>query len=982
MDPKTGKWVVSGGASADMPADRARAIVEMVMSPELQVRRFAASEFAGLPADQQAVVYKVIAEEFPNARGVSGWSEMGKEVRDLLHGADPSPERMQAIQSAAADAGLGPGWQAERKGVGTEETESLSYDDSVRPVEPDSLGDVAPGDPAAVDAGTRGPTRPKSVDAKAIRSRLSKDPAYLRGPESSAVLTQDGDEVVPFRVVGEGGSIGPQDYPGIQQANRREASLEANNALLMGAISQRYGSPQELARRIADAHAAGDTKTVSRLLAEVEEIKDSLPLENTPPAPYAPSDIQAANSLRRPVDIFTDAAESFAAGRVGQTGVSPGLRMWEMIRSKGNTALTPGAKGSGISSPEEFADLVLSEMDPDRLPAGEAMGDFRQRIIDNAREQFWSGGAPVIKTREQAAADDAAFDAMGNPADLAMPEGPVVAAEGVGNVGSSGAPKSLRESQAADKRPPSAVRGRDASMGLPDVGKVPRNLEAGIENFGTPASKFGRKKVALEGVPGVPADQLDDARKAALYNSIRYALNQGKLPYRHPETGAVMAATVTQKTTPEKLQAMLDSFPHDLVPEDEVEQVSQLLDPFARIQSANAPKPQRDFAPPPPGFTRDSTGKLVRDGYGMIEDTVDPEEVLYSPTGEYEIEVQDDIPWLREKTPEELEASSKPVDMDDDSSVVSGGKGETPDLERSVRIILDPNSSAEDLESAREAMREALAARDSIDDPEMRAEYERQFIQPLRDAAAERARKMDKGEVTPPAAADNVSEDLDASATPVDEEPNVNGAGLDESSPVGWNDPAPRSAPRAERTPVPEDEEPNVNGAGLDESSPVGWNDPPPRNARRTPEAEAAARTDVESAPRDQEGEAADAAARTDAEQSDAANPSAPQKKPGLLGRAAGALWNNKGRIAAAAAGAGGLYWLAESMTGGAPYAAGDEPLKVGGGGPIPAGQAMPGQAGAMQVPMTPEDRIRRVREIMSRAPERPLIQGTIQRPF
>jgi hypothetical protein len=1058
LDPKTGKWVAS--SSTDVPVDRARAIIEMVMDPRLEFRQFAVREFSSLPAEQQAVLYKVIAQEFPNAQGVRGWSAMGKEVRDLLHGADPSPERLQAIQSAAVDSGMSPGWSATKKGIGREETVTLDYDDTAVDAGAGSLADPAPGELAYVDSGTRGPARPKGIDPKALRSPLSKDGTPLRGPESSVDLIRDGDDVVPLRMIDDqGGNIGSQDYPAIQQARKYEQGLEDNVALLTAAITDKYGSPQALASMIADAQRAGDTGRVRQLVAEVEEIRQSLPRRFESP-PYEIRDFEAAASLRRPQTRYADLAEQFAAGNAGGRGSSPGVQLWEMVRGKGNTALAPGAKGSGISSPEQFADLILSEMDPDRLPAGEAMGDFRQRLIDNAREQFWPETSPVAKTPEQVAADDAAFDAMGNPAELEMTEGPVfpgdpntIPREGVrdmrglgrgvpnlrgdvpadersyvertgeffdqkeamqeamrqrppvirpsevldprdgkpvmidtaegglpaipsqptrgnfgrtttaerypgpddstANVGTSGAPQGLRQSQQADKRIPNPLtRGRDPVKGeVPSVGRVPRDLEAGLDEFGTPQAEFRGQKVPLEGVPGIPGGELDAARQAALYNSVRYALSQGKLPFRDPETGVIRAATITDKTKPRRLREILDSFPADIVPEGDLEDVQSALGPFerqyqaiaaARIQDLDLVRDSDRFAPPPEGFTRDRSGKLVRQGSWVDEPVPDAEDILYDPNSPYDIEVIDDVPYLRQR--EDID-TARPVEVEDDAPVVEAGPDAewVPNLEEAIAIIRNLDSTEEELAAARRAKDQAFAAKSQLGDPEMAAEYDRTYIQPMRDAAHARAEGL-RGRSAPPtesaAPPDNVTDNLEASATPVDEAP------------------APGPTPRPDPSPRP---------------------DPTPK---------AAAKADAESAPRDAEAGAADAAARADAETKkpkEAAGEEGvktePEPKP--------SRWQTAGRYARpamyAAASLAGLNWLLNSAMDDAPYAAGDNPFAGGPGMPGEGagdGQGMADPAMAAGTERS-EDRIRRLRRPRGQGRgDMPMIQGTLQRPW
>jgi hypothetical protein len=295
----------------------------------------------------------------------------------------------------------------------------------------------------------------------------------------------------------------------------------------------------------------------------------------------------------------------------------------------------------------------------------------------------------------------------------------------------------------------------------------------------------------------------------------------------------------------------------------------------------------------PPGFIQRPDGKVVATMFAFDPTFAHKE---WAKVGG-PLYGRSDVPYTRDNPPKKIVRDESPVEdpgygegipVEDDSPVVRNAPetaaDATPDddhasiVARAVKIISDHNSSNEDLEWARQQWVNARTAYDSIKSPEAKAEFKRTIIDPMGQAA--QARKAGKPPASEPT---NVSDNLDASSTPI-EEPSVTRQTPDQKA--NENADAQKSASDAE----------GLDGVDVDES-PDGV----------TPN-----------------GTLIKRAAKPD------------PKDPRWFPRTRDHLWGNKGKYAIGAATSGiGLY---AATPGNPPYIPGSEPFSFGAEGP---GQAV-----------------------------------------
>jgi hypothetical protein len=952
IDPTTGEWIST--RSEAVPNDRVTTLLNMVFDADPEVRALAAETFRALPVEQKKAIAIEVANQFPNPRGVVGWSPMGEEIMGMLQGKPPSPERLRAINEAA-QAGTGrAGWTGEKGVVRGEPTQNMEFDDSssveMAPESNiDNLNQPAPGDLAAITEGTRRPKMPKSGE---VTVEQDKRPD-LRGPQKETQIVAKDGRNLPVQIQTDKGKIGPQDYRPILGGREYENALAARGQALEEALRTQFGDIDEFRSQLAEATRSGDKERVNELMGIVKEIQDEIEQRITvPDRPYPVNEINASNSERGAEAKLTDHAMRFAAG-----DPASGARLWKML-SRSKETLSP--KAAGIATPEDYADTIIARMDPDRLPGN--LADFRERLIANAREQYYSGNP--IPSPGPASAEPDKF--ARNP--LTIGREPK-------------RPSELDSWDAAAQR-----RGPNANIDTEQV--KGRDLGA------TPAAK------QFPGLASLPIEQ-----QAALVNSAALARQNGFIPYRDPETGAIIRGRVTSNTTPEKLQFMLDNHAADLVPADlpghpaghQVEEMNARIQKFQTLLDSmkqgggrtgspftDADKEALAARPDPfdPSWQEVAPGQRVRlkgqgDTFGFIDDTVDPDDVLYNPNSQYDIEVQDDIPFLKERAED-----ARPMDVADDSSVV-GSEDLSPEESHAalVRVIADPSSSEEAIAKARADYAQYNKVLQSIQDPEQRAAFDARYMQPLRDAAEARRAAL----ASNPAVADNVRDNLDASATPIDDD----------------------ASPSTAEVITPKDEDPSIHS-----DSNLKPQEPP-----KPVEAVANQNADAQSAASDAQAEAADQAAKADAAANPNPNPSStqasatapnttstsPQPAPGQAAAPSPAVVTPSatpaatptiaGRVANAASSVrrNWPWWLAggAAMLGSKwaydsanenPSFAGAEPdvgLYPGDqAGQEPVLQEMP----AATAPLSPEERIRRAR-MMLNGQGRRLIPQTLSRP-
>jgi hypothetical protein len=461
---------------------------------------------------------------------------------------------------------------------------------------------------------------------------------------------------------------------------------------------------------------------------------------------------------------------------------------------------------------------------------------------------------------------------------------------------------------------------------------------------------------------------------------------------------------VTSNTTPDKLQFMLDNHAADLVPADlpghpaghQVEEMNARIQKFQTLLDSmkqgggrtgspftDADKEALAARPDPfdPSWQEVAPGQRVRlkgqgDTFGFIDDTVDPDDVLYNPNSQYVIEVQDDIPFLKERAED-----ARAMDVADDSSVV-GSEDLSPEESHAalVRVIADPSSSEEAVAKARADWVQYNKVLQSIQDPEHRAAFDARYMQPLRDAAEARRAAL----ASNPAVADNVRDNLDAAATPVDDD----------------------ASPSTAEVIIPKDEDPSIHS-----DSNLKPQQPP-----KPVEAVANQNADANSAASDAEAEAADQAAKADAAANPNPNPSStqasaaapnttstsPQPAPsqaaapspavvtpsatpaatptiaGRVANAASSVRRNWPWWLAGGAAMLGSKWAYDSANENPSFAGAEPDVGLYPGEPADQGpvlQEMPVAPG----PLSPEERIRRARMMLNGG--RQLIPQTLSRP-
>ena len=935
IDPNTGEWIST--RSEAVPNDRVTMLLNMVFDADPEVRALAADMFKGLPAEQKKVIAIEVANQFPNARGVSGRSPMGDEIMAMLQGAPASPERLRAIQEAAQAGDGRAGWTSEKGAAGREATQDMEFDDSpaidMAPESNiDNLDQPAPGDLATTEEGKRRPKMPPRGKQATVKQDTRPD---LRGPNTTTQLAVIGEgkdrRLLPVRIATDEGKIGPQDYPPIKQGRKYERAMDARGQALADAIHNEFGDLDEFRSQLAEANRTGDTETLNDLMGRVKALQDEIEQRvKVPEKPYPVNEINAANSEKGSEAKVTDHAMRFAAG-----DPDAGARLWKMISRDQVSADGKTTKSflspldAGIPTPEEYADTILASMDPNRLPGN--VDDFRQRLIAQASDVYYSGN-PIPSPGPASAEPDK------------FARNPLTAGK------EPKRPSELDSWDAAAQR-----RGQNADIGSEqDKG---RDLSAAASQPGPDIPGLN----SSEGTQG-----LNDYW-SALTNKVALARQNGFIPYRDPDTGAIIRGRVTSNTKPEKLQFMLDNHAADLVPDDlpgqpaghQVEEMNARIQKFqALLDSMNqgsgrtgTPFTDADREalaartdPFDPSWQEVAPGQRVRlkgqgDTFGFIDDTVDPDDVLFNPNSKYDIEVMDDVPYLKERSQD-----ARPMDMADDSPVV-GSEDVSPEDAHAdlVRVIEDPASPEEALAKARADYAQYKKVLQSIKDPEQRAAFSTRYVQPLDDAAARRRQAT-----AAPAVADNVRDNLDASATPIDDEP----------------------TPPPSEVVIPKDENPSVHSDS----------NAKPQQPPKPVEAVANQNADAGSAARDAEGETADAAAKIDA----AVNPApankttvTPAAAPTLRDRAASMMSSAGRNWPLIAGGIGGLYGLnlVNQIARQSPiYAPGEDMLD---GGPQ---QEFRPEVEMMQPgPLSPEERIRRARILLNGGQR--LIPQTLSRP-
>lgn len=524
-----GSWV--SGAPEEVPNDRVRAIIEMITAGH-EYRQIARRAFAEMPGDEQMHLLKIIANELPNPRPDNGWSPQAKEIVDVLRGSPMSPEREATLDAMKPleDFGL----RTERGSAGREATQDFAFDDSpVLDTAPMPSSEVAPGDLAFVAKGYQAPA---AKTPPALINKAEGRPG-LRGMDYEYHIgTDNNGNPYPIRVLkpqkkgadDQKPHFGDVDYGNVQKGIAWEGALEENADRVRAEISRKYGSERQFSSMVQEAvrkSRSSDPRIASEgkeelgpLLDDYNQIRDSVERQRVPGKPYPVNKDKALASLTPKKDSLTSATERLARGDIGSADTA-----WDMVRKakKGSDTIhSPSSPGSGIESAEQMADLLLSApfFHSDRLPTREAFGRFRQQIVDTLRDRFWTPG-------KQNDPEATVITETGNPATLAEQQKRV-------RLGSDPEPRSKMlpaEREVFDE----ATRPVDRPKGF--RGKE----DPGLEGFGKP-------KVDPENIPGPKSpEELAEQSKQALRNWALDRTAAGKVVYKDPKTGGLVAQFVT-----------------------------------------------------------------------------------------------------------------------------------------------------------------------------------------------------------------------------------------------------------------------------------------------------------------------------------------------------------------------------------------------------------------------------------------------------
>lgn len=827
------------------------------------------------------------------------------------------------------------------------------------------------------------------------------DPTYTPPEPEPAPTVQ-----VPVRIPQGKGAIGPQDAGRILAGEKYEKADAARVARMEQAIADDFGMDiQDVRAERAQLVAVGNRDAVSQLDARAKAAIEDAHLGPYPEKPYdsasRESDLRAASSVAPGGEqgLLADALDQLGRGQRGAED-----RVFRMLLRKDSRNLQSPSQ-AGIPNAEAMADYALSLITNrdvlGRIAANKGFDTWRQGIVDALNDRFYRQDAPpLVRTPEEVARLDAEIDAASSPEGVS--QGPQVGPDAGGNAGALGEPQSLRASQAADAypqgvdqygRPVSAIEGRNPTGGRKSPGHVNSPVDRypgseGTENLSRAAENVGQRPTA--GVPISPERDAGvlDTQAAALQNSIDYAHQRGKVVWQDPETGDMMAAYITDRMDPVKIEQIRENARWNAPSSDEVfdyywpnphqppqpsffkwqmgqaaDEVPDSYRPPSSTQPTRAPQEEIDdtlnelraadearleadrrhygefgiTGEKPPGWYRDPGGRLRRYGFNFNEDQ-DPNDLL-AELGEVYEGIFDGPQPARsgDEGAEAWEQAGRLVRDSNGDAVPESGASADELASEVVRILEDDDASPEDLAWAREVSNGLRDEYNELPDEGIREDLRQSVIEPIEAAAFARQSRSSPQPVgeedapvitsAPEASVDQVAADLDAAATPIATEPEA---------------PLPPQA----ATPAAQ---PSVQSA--DNAKPQEPPKPVENAARQNADAQKAAS--------DAEAEAADAVAKADAEQQPPQGgeavprtevPEPAQPAPGWMKRFGSHVYKNKGRYMLGAGAAG----VAAAIHQGSMPAPGALPFPEAGSG------AMPGPAPA--APAQPEDRIRAMR--------------------
>jgi len=199
-DPKTGQRVMRSRGREVSDGGRAHALLESLFHDDPMFAVRIKDEFEALPDEGKDVVYRAIAEEFPNertsateggGRNAIGWSPLADDIVKVLHEGEWNPERVAEVDRINTG---GPPVNTERvPGGGGEEAYMLAEgNDEFRELRERELGGTgadewAPPDPGVVIPPPRQPSPAGGVDDRFIKTDRKDGKSALHSEAGSEV---------------------------------------------------------------------------------------------------------------------------------------------------------------------------------------------------------------------------------------------------------------------------------------------------------------------------------------------------------------------------------------------------------------------------------------------------------------------------------------------------------------------------------------------------------------------------------------------------------------------------------------------------------------------------------------------------------------------------------------------------------------------------------------------------------------------------
>ena len=363
LDPKSEQWVAAN--SENMTRNRPEFIRQAMLSGNPALMDLVSEGFKGASDKVKLQIGQEIAERFPNPRAdggvAAGWSPEAQEVIDFLKTGQVSLERAEALDAVRQleESSFAPRQRQDVPGEAANVEDVDPDADAFVDFSPESNvpGQMAPGDPI-LDAGVREFRKPDGM-GEGLRTSLDTRPGTRAGKSQ---VSAEGDKVNP-------------------KTERFDTQMVKGPDGKLIPVRQAQGDP---------VFGAQDNPAINAA--------------NRGRRPYPMRDYEAERSLKSEQQILADNLRSLMNGDPGAAD-----RVWNMVKLNSNRSpLPPSADG--------LVDYALALItDQDALAGvfrGQSPASARARMVEVADARINPSGEARTLTREQAAAEDAAFDAQ------------------------------------------------------------------------------------------------------------------------------------------------------------------------------------------------------------------------------------------------------------------------------------------------------------------------------------------------------------------------------------------------------------------------------------------------------------------------------------------------------------------------------------------------------------------------------------------